>query len=39
MIDFNRPAFTGREIDYIRDAVQRGMLCGDENIRKDALSG
>ena len=29
MIDFNRPAFTGREFDYIRDAVQRGMLCGD----------
>ena len=27
MIDFNRPAFTGREFDYIRDAVQRGMLC------------
>ena len=37
MIDFNRPAFTGREFDYIRDAVQRGMLC--ENIRKDVLSG
>ena len=35
MIDFNRPAFTGREFDYIRDAVQRGM----ENIRKDVLSG
>ena len=29
MIDFNRPAFTGREIDYIKDAVNRGMLCGD----------
>ena len=38
MIDFNRPAFTGREFDYIRDAVQRGMLCG-ENIRKDVLGG
>lgn len=29
MIDFNRPAFTGREMDYIKDAVNRGMLCGD----------
>lgn len=29
MIDFNRPAFTGKEMDYIRDAVNRGMLCGD----------
>lgn len=29
MIDFNRPAFVGKEMDYIRDAVNRGMLCGD----------
>ncbi|MGN8631078.1 dTDP-4-amino-4,6-dideoxygalactose transaminase [Blautia sp. HCP3S3_G3] len=29
MIDFNRPAFTGREMEYIKDAVDRGMLCGD----------
>ncbi len=29
MIDFNRPAFTGKELEYIRDAVNRGMLCGD----------
>ena len=29
MIDFNRPAFTGKEFEYIQDAVNRGMLCGD----------
>ena len=29
MIDFNRPAFVGKEMDYIMDAVKRGMLCGD----------
>lgn len=29
MIDFNRPAIVGREIEYIKDAVERGMLCGD----------
>ena len=23
MIDFNRPAFTGKEFEYIRDAVER----------------
>ena len=34
MIDFNRPAFTGREFDYIRDAVRRGMLCGDGEYTK-----
>ena len=29
MIDFNRPAFVGKELEYIKDAVERGMLCGD----------
>ena len=29
MIDFNRPAYTGKEMEYIQDAIQRGMLCGD----------
>ena len=28
MIDFNRPAFTGREFDYIRDAVSyTHLIC------------
>lgn len=34
MIDFNRPAFVGKELDYINDAVQRGMLCGDGEYTK-----
>ena len=29
MIDFNRPAFVGKELEYMKDAVDRGMLCGD----------
>lgn len=29
MIDFNRPAYTGRELEYIKDAVMKGQLCGD----------
>lgn len=29
MIDFNRPAIVGKELDYIRDAVNEGKLCGD----------
>lgn len=28
-VPFNRPAFTGKELDYIQDAVSRGMICGD----------
>ena len=34
MIDFNRPAYTGKEMEYIQDAVQRGMLCGDGEYTK-----
>ena len=34
MIDFNRPAYAGRELEYIKDAVQRGMLCGDGEYTK-----
>ena len=29
MIDFNRPAFTGKETDYIKQAVMNHKLCGD----------
>ncbi len=29
MIDFNRPAMVGKELEYIADAVRRGALCGD----------
>lgn len=29
MIDFNKPAFVGSELEYIQDAIHRGMLCGD----------
>lgn len=34
MIDFNRPAFVGNELEYIKDAVDRGMLCGDGEYTK-----
>ena len=34
MIDFNRPAYVGRELEYIKDAVQKGMLCGDGEYTK-----
>ncbi|MBR3276216.1 MAG: dTDP-4-amino-4,6-dideoxygalactose transaminase [Eubacterium sp.] len=29
MIDFNRPAYVGKELDYIKQAVENGKLCGD----------
>lgn len=29
MIDFNRPAFVGKELEYMKDAIDMGRLCGD----------
>lgn len=29
MIDFNRPPFVGKELDYIKEAIDYGKLCGD----------
>lgn len=29
MIDFNRPPFLGKELEYIRQAVENKKLCGD----------
>lgn len=34
MIDFNRPAIVGNELNYIRDAADQGMLCGDGKYTK-----
>ena len=34
MIDFNRPAFTGKETDYIKQAVMNHKLCGDGEFTK-----
>lgn len=33
-IPFNRPAFVGKELEYIKDAVDEGMLCGDGKYTK-----
>lgn len=29
LIDFNRPPFVGKELDYIKEAVDNKKLCGD----------
>jgi dTDP-4-amino-4,6-dideoxygalactose transaminase len=33
-IPFNRPSITGRELDYIQDAIERGQLSGDGHYTK-----
>ena len=34
MIDFNRPPFVGKELEYIRQAIEYGKLCGDGEFTK-----
>lgn len=34
MIDFNRPPFVGKELDYIKEAIDYGKLCGDGEFTK-----
>lgn len=34
MINFNVPPFTGREMDYIRQAVENQKICGDGEFTK-----
>lgn len=34
MINFNVPPFTGREIDYIKQAVENQKICGDGEFTK-----
>jgi dTDP-4-amino-4,6-dideoxygalactose transaminase len=36
MIPFNRPAFQGREFDYIAEAIQRGSISGNGTFTKQA---
>lgn len=34
MIDFNRPPYVGKELDYIKQAIEMGKLCGDGEFTK-----
>ena len=34
MIEFNRPPVTGKEIEYIQEAIRIGKLCGDGSFTK-----
>ena len=38
-IPFNKPAFVGKELEYIKDAIDQGMLCGDGQYTKTVLPG
>ena len=29
MIDFNRPPYVGKELEYIKEAVRENKICGD----------
>lgn len=34
MIDFNRPPYVGKELEYIKQAIDLGKLCGDGEFTK-----
>ena len=39
MIRFNVPPYTGKEMEYIRQAVKAQKICGDGEFTKSATSG
>ncbi len=36
MINFNEPPYTGKEIEYIKEAVESKKICGDGAFTKKA---
>ena len=34
MIDFNVPPFTGKELEYMQQAIKNKNICGDGEITK-----
>lgn len=39
MINFNVPPFTGREMEYIKQAVENQKICGDGPSHRSAARG
>lgn len=40
MIDFNVPPFTGKELEYMQQAIKNKKICGDgEFTKKQSLDG
>ena len=38
MINFNVPPYTGKEIEYIKDAINNKKICGDGSFTKKCNS-
>ena len=38
-IRFNVPPFTGKEYEYVRQAVENQKICGDGELRKRRTGG
>ena len=36
MIDFNVPPFTGKELEYMQQAIKTKKICGDGEFTKNA---
>lgn len=39
MINFNEPPYTGKEMEYMKEAVENLKICGDGPFTKNAING
>ena len=39
MINFNVPPFTGKETEYIMEAVKAQKICGDGQLQRNVVLG
>ena len=39
MISFNIPPYTGKEVDYISQAIANHKICGDGSFTKNVTNG
>lgn len=39
MINFNKPPYIGKEVDYMSQAVENLKICGDGPFTKNVING
>lgn len=39
MINFNIPPYTGKEMEYMKQAVENKKICGDGPFTKNVING
>ena len=39
MILFNKPPYVGKEVDYIKEAIENQKICGTDHLQRNVTSG